>query len=123
MSQNYDLTSGLDESFTFKATLKGKIHEYEVFYPSQKDLMPIQRGYSRIQEIEKEYAKLNDKDTKKKSLLEEEVKNIGLEMNNAFNSFFKPLNDSMQVSDLVDQLPLPAKKKFDEMVKKEFSVE
>lgn len=123
MSANYDLTSGLDEGFEFKATLKGKLHEYNVSYPSQKDLQPIQMGYSRIQEIDKEYAKLGEDEQDKKDKLVKETEKIAKEMNEAFNSLFTPKGDSMPVSDLIEQLPLPARKKWEEMIKNEFSIE
>ena len=44
-------------------------------------------------------------------------------MNEAFNSLFTPKGDSMPVSDLIEQLPLPARKKWEEMIKNEFSIE
>lgn len=123
MSANYDLTSGLDEGFEFKATLKGKLHEYNVAYPSQKDLQPIQMGYSRIQEIDKEFAKLGEDEQDKKDKLIKETEKIAKEMNESFNSLFTPKGDSMPVSDLIEQLPLPARKKWEEMIKNEFSIE
>ena len=80
-------------------------------------------GYSRIQEIDKEFAKLGEDEQDKKDKLIKETEKIAKEMNEAFNSLFTPKGDSMPVSDLIEQLPLPARKKWEEMIKNEFSIE
>lgn len=114
-----NLTEGLETSFTFSGEIDGKMHTYKAYYPTAKQLRPIQVGYSRMKEIDKEYAKLSEDDKAQKLKLEKELKKITQEMTETFNNMFEPVGDSMPLEEFIDNLPVPAKKNFDNMISKE----
>lgn len=119
---SYDLSSGLNESFDFKVNLKGKEHKYVVRYPSQKDITPIQRAYIRLEQIDKELSKLKEEDEEAKKKLTDEAEKLGAEISDAFSKLFESQEDSMPIADLLENLPSNVKKKFDEMIQKEFDL-
>ena len=114
----FNLTDGLAKSFTFSGEIEGKVHEYEAFYPTAKQLRPLQLGYARLKEINDKLEKDGVTEEEKKSL-EKDVEKASKEMTDAFTSMFKPLNDSMPIDEFLDNLPSNARKNFDEMVQKE----
>ena len=113
-----NLTDGLAKSFVFSGEIEGKVHEYEAFYPTAKQLLPIQLGYSRLKEINDKLGKDGVTEEEKKSY-EDDVEKITKEMTDAFTGMFKPLNDSMPIDEFLDNLPSNAKKNFDTMVQTE----
>lgn len=116
---NYNLTDNLSDSFTFNATIKGKDNSYVVKYPSQKELEPISRGYARLRVLDEDLAA--GKTTKEK--VEAEVKDIEKEMSDAFSKLFEAQDGSMPITELLENLPINAKKNFDKMVQTEFGNE
>lgn len=113
-----NLTDGLAKSFEFSGEIDGKTHRYEAFYPTAKQLRPLQLGYARLTEINNKLSVEGISEEEKKSF-EEEVEKISKEMVDAFSSMFKPLEDSMSIEDFLDNLPTNARKNFDNMVQKE----
>jgi len=119
----YNLTSNLQSSFDFSATVDGKENKYVVKYPSQKELEPITRGYSRLQELDKALAKLDENETSEKDKITKEAEKIGEEITKCFNDLFKPEEGSMPIGDLLEKLPINARKEFNKMISTEFNVE
>lgn len=119
MAISHNLTEGLSNTFEFSGEIDGKVHTYKAVYPSAKQLRPIQTGYARIQEIDKEYAKLSDDDKEAKKKLEKEVKKVTEEITKCFEDLFTPQGDSMPIADFLDVLPVPARKNFDKMIQAE----
>lgn len=115
----YTFGKDLEDSFDYGVYLDGKMNEYTVKYPSQKQLRPIQLGYSRIQELDKKYSKLEESDKKAKEEIEEEVKNVSKEIADAFNSLFEPHEGAMPLEELLDNLPSNKKHIFDLMIQAE----
>ena len=95
------------------------MNEYTVKYPSQKELRPIQFGYARLQELDKEYGKLKDDDKKGKEKIEEEVKKVSEDIAAAFNGLFTPHDGAMPLEDMLDNLPANKKRLFDYMIQAE----
>lgn len=119
MSISHNLTEGLTNSFDFSGEINGKVHTYTAIYPSAKQLRPLQTGYARLQEIDKEYAKLSEEDTTEKKRLEKEVKKVSDEITKCFEALFTPQGDSMPIADFLEELPSPARKNFDKMIQAE----
>lgn len=115
----YNLSDGLQDSFSFSANIEGKKQEYTVKYPSQKELEPITRGYLRLEGINDEIVKAAENSPERKAL-EDEVKEITTKMTEAFTNLFTPINDSMPISEFLDSIPLNVKREFDRMVQTEF---
>lgn len=113
-----NLTDGLAKSFTFSGEIDGKVHEYEAFYPTAKQLRPLQLGYARLKEINDKLEKEGVTEEQKKEL-EGEVEKASKEMTDAFTSMFKPIGESMPIDEFLDNLPSNARKNFDAMVQKE----
>lgn len=118
---SYDLTSGLADSFEFRANVLGKENHYTVKYPSQKELEPLSRGYARLAVLDKEFAQLEENSPRKKEI-EKEVEEIGKTTVEAFTKLFIPSEGSISVTEMLENLPLNAKRNFDEMIKSEFGV-
>lgn len=119
MATKYTLGRNLETSFDYGVVIDGKTHVYNVKYPSQKELRPIQQGYARLQELDKEYSKTPETAKKKREELEAEVKNVSEEMTNAFNALFTPVDDAMPLDDMLDNLPSNQKHVFDLMIRAE----
>lgn len=121
MANKYTIGKELNDSFDYGVILNGKMHEYTVFYPSQKQLRPIQLGYARLQELDKEYAKLSDeaKDKAAKKKIENEVKKVSEEITTAFNGLFQPHEGAMPLEEMLDNLPSNKKRIFDLMIQAE----
>lgn len=115
----YTIGKDLEDSFDYAVIIDGTTHTYTVSYPSQKQLRPIQLGYSRLQELDNEYSKLGEEDKAKKKKLEDEVKKVSEEIANAFNGLFKPHEGSMPLEDMLDNLPSNKKHIFDLMIQAE----
>lgn len=121
---SYNLTNNLQTSFDFAATIDGKENKYIVKYPSQKELEPISRGYARIREIDKEYSKLSSEgDALKKKSLEEETEEVSKNITAAFEDLFAPQEGSMPITDLLERLPINARRNFNKMIQTEFNTE
>lgn len=118
---SYDLTSGLSDSFEFKANVLGKENRYTVKYPSQKELEPLSRGYARLAVLDKEFAKLEESSPRRKEI-ESEVEEISKTIMEAFTKLFTPSEGSISVTEMLENLPLNAKRNFDQMIQKEFGV-
>lgn len=118
---SYDLTSGLSDSFEFKANVLGKENHYTVKYPSQKELEPLSRGYARLAVLDKEFAKLEESSPRRKEI-ESEVEEISKTITEAFTKLFTPSEGSISVTEMLENLPLNAKRNFDQMIQKEFGV-
>ena len=103
----YTFGKDLEDSFDYGVYLDGKLNEYTVKYPSQKELRPIQFGYARLQELDKEYGKLKDDDKKGKDIAA------------AFNGLFTPHDGAMPLEDMLDNLPANKKRLFDYMIQAE----
>lgn len=114
----FNLTEGLAKSFEFSGEIDGKVHKYEAFYPTAKQIQPMQTGWYRLQAINEEFKKPNMTDEQKKKY-EDEIKEITDKMTQAYESMFKPLDDSMPINDFIESLPRNAKDNFDKMVKVE----
>ena len=114
----FNLTDGLSKSFTFSGEIDGKVHEYEAFYPTAKQLRPLQIGYARLKEINDKLSISGVSEEQKKSY-EQEIEKTTKEMTDAFTGMFKPLNESMPIDEFLDNLPSNAKKNFDTMVQTE----
>lgn len=121
MANKYTLGKDLSESFDYGIELNGVIHEYTVDYPSQKQLRPIQTGYARLQELDKEYSTLSDDPTDKahKTKIEKEVKSVSDEITEAFNALFHPHEGAMPLEEMLDNLPSNKKHLFDLMIQAE----
>lgn len=121
MANKYTIGKALSDSFDYGVEIDGKMHEYTVSYPSQKQLRPIQTGYARLQELDKEYSKLSDEpaDKAKKTKIEEEVKKVGEEIAAAFSALFKPHEGAMPLEEMLDTLPSNKKHIFDLMIQAE----
>lgn len=121
MANKYTIGKELNESFDYGVVLNGKMHEYTVQYPSQKQLRPIQTGYARLQELDKEYAKLSDesKDKATKKKIEDEVAKVSKEITDAFNALFTPHEGAMPLEEMLDNLPSNKKHIFDLMIQAE----
>lgn len=121
MANKYTIGKELSDSFDYAVVLNGKEHVYTVDYPSQKQLRPIQLGYSRLQELDKEYSKLSDeaKDKASKKKIEDEVKKVSEEITTAFNGLFHPHEGAMPLEDMLDNLPSNKKHVFDLMIQAE----
>lgn len=121
MANKYTIGKELNDSFDYGVELGGKMHEYTVDYPSQKQLRPIQTGYARLQELDKEYSKLSDdpKDKAEKTKIENEVKKVSEEITDAFNALFHPHDDAMPLEEMLDNLPSNKKHIFDLMIQAE----
>lgn len=116
---SYDLSHGLQDSFSFSANIQGKKQEYTVKYPSQKELEPITRGYLRLEGINNEIVNTAENSSERKAL-EDEVTDITTKMTEAFTNLFTPVNDSMPISEFLETIPLNVKREFDRMVQTEF---
>lgn len=112
-----NLTDGLSRSFEFSGEIEGKVHRYEAFYPTAKQLRPLQTGYARLKEINDAFEKGISEEEKK--TYESEVEEITKSMMEAYSGLFKPIEDSMPIEEFIDSLPSNAKKRFDDMVQKE----
>lgn len=121
MANKYTIGKELNDSFDYAVILNGEEHEYTVDYPSQKQLRPIQTGYARLQELDKEYAKLSDdaKDKAAKTKIEEEVKKVSEEITDAFSALFHPHEGAMPLEEMLDNLPSNKKHMFDLMIQAE----
>ncbi len=119
MANKYLLDKGLEDSFDYGVMMNGKVHEYTVKYPSQKELRPIQVGYSRLQELDKEYGKLETDDKKGREKIEEEVKKVSDDVAEAFNKLFTPHEGAMPLEELLDTMPGNKKRVFDLMIQAE----
>lgn len=121
MTNKYTIGKELNDSFDYGVELNGKLHEYTVDYPSQKQLRPIQTGYARLQELDKEYSKLSDdpKDKAEKTKIENEVKKVSEEITDAFNALFHPHEGAMPLEEMLDNLPSNKKHIFDLMIQAE----
>lgn len=121
MANKYTIGKELNESFDYGIILNGKMHEYTVYYPSQKQLRPIQIGYAKLQDLDKEYAKLSDepKDKAARKKIEDEVKKVSEEITDAFNGLFKPHEGAMPIDEMLDNLPSNKKHVFDLMIQAE----
>lgn len=115
----YTFGKDLEDSFDYGVYLDGKLNEYTVKYPSQKELRPIQLGYARLQELDKEYGKLGDDKKKEKEKIEEEVKKVSEDIAAAFNGLFTPHDGAMPLEDMLDNLPANKKRLFDYMIQAE----
>ncbi len=123
MATKYEITKDVSDSFDFGATVNGKDNVYDVHYPTQKQLKPIQMGYAKLKEIDEKLNKVSITD-KEKETLTKEAEVVGTEMADAFAEFFVPREkDMMPINDLLEELNIPAKKRFDLMVQTEFSLE
>lgn len=114
----FNLTDGLAKSFEFSGEIDGKVHKYEAFYPTAKQLRPLQLGYARLKEINDKLSAEGTTEEQKKSY-ESEIEKVTKEMTDAFTGMFKPLEDSMPIDEFLDNLPSNAKKNFDTMVQTE----
>ena len=92
MSVKYTLGRKLESSFDYGVEIDGKTHTYKVKYPSQKELRPIQLGYTRLQALDKEYGSAS-LTAKKKEELEKEVSEVTKEISDAFSALFTPLDE------------------------------
>lgn len=121
MATKYTIGKELNDSFDYAVVLDGKEHVYTVDYPSQKQLRPIQLGYNRLQELDKDYAKLGDdaKDKAAKTKIENEVKKVSEEISKAFNDLFHPREGAMPLDEMLDNLPSNKKHVFDLMIQAE----
>lgn len=119
---SYDLSHGLQDSFSFSAEIQGKKHEYTVKYPSQKELEPITRGYLRLEGINTEIVKTAENSSERKAL-EDEVADITKKMTDAFTNLFTPVGESLPISDFLETIPLNVKREFDRMVQTEFGTD
>lgn len=117
---SYNLSEGLSDHFNFEVTLEGKTHKYSMKYPSTKELNPIRFGYARLEQLGKEYEKLENEEDKKKA--EKEIEKVSTEMADAFTKLFTVEDDSMPIADLLNELPSNVRAKFDEMIQKELGV-
>lgn len=115
----YTFGKDLEDSFDYGVYLDGKTHEYTVKYPSQKQLRPIQLGYTRLQELDKKYSKLEEGDKKSKQEIEEEVKTVSKEISDSFNALFEPHEGAMPLEELLDNMPSNKKHIFDLMIQAE----
>lgn len=115
---SFNLTDGLERSFRFSGEIEGKVNEYEAFYPTAKQLRPLQLGYARLKEIDDKLEKNGISEEEKKAL-EPEIEKATKEMMDAYTSMFKPIGDAMPIEEFIDSLPSNAKKRFDDMVSKE----
>ena len=119
MANKYTIGKELSDSFDYAVVLNGEEHVYTVDYPSQKQLRPIQLGYSRLQELDKEYSKLGENDKAKKKKVEDEVKKVSEEITEAFNGLFHPHEGAMPLDEMLDNLPSNKKHVFDLMIQAE----
>lgn len=119
MANKYTIGKELSDSFDYAVVLNGKEHVYTVDYPSQKQLRPIQLGYSRLQELDKEYTKLGENDKAAKTKIENEVKKVSEEITTAFNGLFHPHEGAMPLEEMLDNLPSNKKHVFDLMIQAE----
>lgn len=119
MSAKYTLGKNLEDSFDYAVILDGKENIYTVSYPSQKQLRPIQLGYSRLQELDKEYSKLGEDDKDKKKKLEDEAKKVSEDIAAAFNGLFVPHEGALPLEEMLDNLPSNKKHIFDLMIQAE----
>lgn len=121
MANKYTIGKELNDSFDYGVELDGKLHEYTVKYPSQKQLRPIQTGYARLQELDKEYSKLSDepKDKAAKEKVEKEVKKVSEDIAEAFSSLFIPHEGAMPLEEMLDNLPSNKKHIFDLIIQAE----
>lgn len=115
----YTIGKDLEDSFDYAVVLGGKTHTYTVSYPSQKQLRPIQIGYSRLRELDNEYSKLGEDDKAKKKKLEDEVKKVSEDISKAFTDLFEPHEGSMPLEEMLDNLPSNKKHVFDLIIQAE----
>ena len=71
----FNLTDGLAKSFEFSGEIDGKVHKYEAFYPTAKQLRPLQLGYARLKEINDKLSAEGTTEEQKKSY-ESEIENV-----------------------------------------------
>lgn len=119
MANKYTIGKDLSDSFDYGVELDGKLNSYTVKYPSQKQLRPIQIGYARLQELDKEYSKLSDEDKAKKAKIENEVKKVSESITSAFSALFQPHEGAMPLEEMLDNLPSNKKHVFDLMIQAE----
>lgn len=119
MANKYTIGKELSDSFDYGVEIDGKLHEYTVDYPSQKQLRPIQTGYARLQELDKEYSKLSETDKEAKKKIEEEVTKVSEEITEAFNALFHAHEGAMPLEEMLDNLPSNKKHIFDLMIQAE----
>jgi hypothetical protein len=114
-----NLTDGIERSFTFSGEINGQMNTYDAFYPTAKQLRPIQLGYARLQALDKEYSTVSIEDKKTRKKIEDEVTEVSKSIQKSFTELFKPHEGSMPIEDFLDNLPSNAKKKFDDMINTE----
>lgn len=114
---NYNLSEGLEDHFDFSVELGGKVHKYSMKYPSTKELAPIRLGYSRLEDLSKEFER--ETDPNKQDVIKKEVEKLSTEMSDSFTKLFTCEEGSMPIAELLEELPSNMRANFDKMIQKE----
>lgn len=107
---------GFETGFDFSVVINDQVMVYTAKYPTPKQIRPIQTGYRRLQELDKEYSQLGEDDAAAKKKIEKEVEKIGKEIAETFSNMFIPAEGSLPVEEMLDNLTANQKRQFDKMV-------